>query len=123
MAIRILGTFRRAVIRWTTPKRQYTMIKVPYGIEDGLFPLGSVSVSLRALHTLTAEDIEEALQNHVHGNWGEHTDEDEYQNQDALERGHRLFSGFRSADGVRFVILTPADRSWTTIELFEECSR
>jgi hypothetical protein len=59
------------------------------------------------------------LKRHLAGDWGELTDDDKQANQQALQYGDRLFSGYDMDvdDEPRLWIITEADRSATTIML------
>lgn len=56
---------------------------------------------------------------HVSGDWGDMTEGDKQANEDALTNGGRILSAY-VVDGVKFWIITEADRSSTTILLPEE---
>ena len=60
------------------------------------------------------------LDRHICGDWGEVDAEDQQANQDALVRGERLLSAYRTSLDVRIWVITEADRSATTILLPEE---
>jgi hypothetical protein len=57
------------------------------------------------------------LQRHQAGDWGDVDNHDRLANDHALKNGSRLFSVYHSADGVKFWIITEADRSLTTVLL------
>ena len=62
-----------------------------------------------------------ALKRHLQGEWGEELcDEDKAANDEALVVGNRLLSAYKTNDGVKFWIITEADRSATTALLPEE---
>lgn len=61
-----------------------------------------------------------ALARHAAGDWGDLCDEDWHTNNEAPKNGARLFSAYHSDDGVKFWIITEADRSVTTVLLPEE---
>ena len=83
------------------------------------FPLGQVVITPNALEKLKSDDILNALNRHVVGDWGELDDEDRQTNDEALQSGHRLLSAYRS--GVtKFWIITEADRSSTCVLLPED---
>lgn len=84
------------------------------------FSLGAVVVTMGALSSLTAHDVDEALKRHLDGDWGELCDEDRRENDLSLIEGFRLLSAYRSASGQKFWIITEADRSVTTILLPDE---
>jgi hypothetical protein len=61
-----------------------------------------------------------ALARHVSGDWGDVGEEDRLANEEALRDGTRLLSVYRSATGIRFWIITEADRAQTTVLLPED---
>ena len=85
-----------------------------------LFKLGDIFVTPGALEMILKEDMNLALQRHANGDWGEVCKEDWELNDEALELGHRILSAYTSSNGVKFWIITEADRSATTILLPEE---
>ena len=85
-----------------------------------LFKLGDIFVTLGALEVILKEDMNLVLQRHANGDWGEVCKEDWELNDEALELGHRILSVYTSSNGVKFWIITEADRSATTILLPEE---
>ena len=85
-----------------------------------LFELGDIFVTPGVLEVILKEDMNLALQRHANGDWGEVCKEDWELNNEALELGHRILSVYTSSDGVKFWIITEADRSATTILLPEE---
>jgi len=85
-----------------------------------LFKLGDIFVTPGALEVILKEDINLALQRHANGDWGEVCKEDWELNDEALELGHRILSVYTSSNGVKFWIITEADRSATTILLPSE---
>jgi len=84
------------------------------------FPLGKIVITPGALKALTGEDVLGALGRHVVGDWGELCPEDLAENERSLREGFRLFSSYRSPSGVKFWIITEADRSSTCVLLPEE---
>jgi hypothetical protein len=58
-----------------------------------------------------------AISRHQAGDWGEVNAEDRQANETALQEGTRLVSVYRSCDGVKFYVITEADRSHTTVLL------
>jgi len=81
------------------------------------FPIGQLVATPNALSELTSEDISSALSRHCSGDWGNLDKHDIAENNLALEKGTRLLSTYVSTKGVRFWIITEADRSLTTILL------
>ncbi|MMZ53764.1 hypothetical protein D1872_155650 [compost metagenome] len=84
------------------------------------FPLGRVVGTPGCLQAVPENEILLALCWHISGNWGEIPEEDKRSNEQALKDGGRLLSAYRAASGVRFWIITEADRSVTTLLLPED---
>jgi hypothetical protein len=61
-----------------------------------------------------------ALGRHVTGDWGNVCPEDAEANEWAVHERARLLSAYTTEKGVRFWIITEADRSVTTVLLPEE---
>ena len=57
------------------------------------------------------------LQRHLACDWGELSPEDLHENELSLQRGWRILSAYRLSTGVKFWIITEADRSATTFLL------
>ncbi len=65
--------------------------------------------------------VDQCLQRHKLGDWGELEPEDIEANNDALIHGDRLFSSYMTDEGgTKIWIITEADRSSTTILLPHE---
>ena len=58
-----------------------------------------------------------ALARHLNGDWGDLCEADKNANNRALRCGERLLSAYHAPDGTKFLILTEADRSCTTVML------
>ena len=84
------------------------------------FPLGQIVITQGALAALTTQDVVTAIQRHSSCDWGDVCPEDRAANDAALKDGTRLFSVYKSSDGIRFWVITEADRSVTTFLLPEE---
>jgi hypothetical protein len=84
------------------------------------FPLGQTVITANALDALQPEDVQNALRRHTQGDWGVVPPEDARANDAALLEGCRLLSAFRDRHGVKFWIITEADRSVTTVLLPED---
>lgn len=82
-----------------------------------LFSLGALYMTAQAQKTLVPEDIALAVTRHHHGDWGDLCDSDRAENESALREGRRLFSAYHDRNGVKFWIITEADRSATTVLL------
>jgi hypothetical protein len=76
--------------------------------------------SRSSLANLQQPDILTGLQRHQAGDWGDMDEDDRQANNCALTDGSRLFSVYHSANGVKFWIITEADRSVTTVLLPED---
>lgn len=81
------------------------------------FPLGRVVITANAERELVHDDVAAALNRHAAGDWGECGTEDWNENELSLREGFRLFSVYRDRLGLKFWIITEADRSVTTILL------
>lgn len=84
------------------------------------FPLGSIVTTPGALAELETTDVVTALCRHAKGDWGELCEEDRNENEFALDKYLRLFSVYRSQRGIKFWVITEADRSVTTVLLPSE---
>jgi hypothetical protein len=84
------------------------------------FRLGRIVSTSNALSQLTHEDILTAIQRHQAGDWGDVDQHDQQANNQALIEGTRLLSVFYSQRGIRFWIITEADRSVTTVLMPED---
>lgn len=84
------------------------------------FPLGQVVITCTAANTLAADDVTNALQRHVAGDWGAVGPEDARENELALRENLRLLSIYTDQKGTKFWIITEADRSATTVLLPED---
>ena len=80
-------------------------------------PLDQIMITPNALASLSHQDIISALGRHKRGDWGDVDGFDKNANDAALREGSRLLSAYHSADGVKFWIITEADRSLTTVLL------
>ena len=85
------------------------------------FPLGWVAATPGAQMAVPAHVIFHALHRHARCDWGEVGTEDWMSNEEALTHGLRLLSVYRDeTTGVRFWVITEADRSTTTVLLPNE---
>ena len=80
------------------------------------FPLGQVAITANASLRLSTEEVLTALRRHACGDWGDLCPEDTLANEEALRDGDRLLSAYGQS-GLRFWVITEADRSVTTILL------
>lgn len=84
------------------------------------FILGEIVITRGALKTIPAEEIYRGIDRHVCGDWGNVSDADRAENEFSLLHGFRLLSVYETKSGVRFWVLTEADRTVTTVLLPEE---
>lgn len=82
--------------------------------------LGRTVITPNALDRVQPADIPSALARHAAGDWGEVGPEDWAANDLSVEDGRRILSAYRDALGVKFWVITEADRSVTTILLPED---
>jgi len=83
-------------------------------------PLGRVLATPGALEQVSAVDLVTALRRHACGDWGEVDADDRLANERAIEGDGRILSAYLTGSGVRFWIITEADRSATTLLLPDE---
>ncbi|MGJ7570921.1 hypothetical protein ACSFBX_10340 [Variovorax sp. RB2P76] len=85
------------------------------------FDLGKVSITAAASAALERTGTEGVLllARHLHGDWGDVTEQDALQNELALLLGLRVLSRYAIADGAVVWIMTEADRATTAIVLLE----
>lgn len=84
------------------------------------FPLGRVLATPGVLATLDQTEVFTALARHQTGDWGDVCPDDFKANEQAIVEGTRLLSVYHDNKGVKFWIITEADRSATTILLPSE---
>ncbi len=84
------------------------------------FPLGQTVITPNARDTLHPEDIPTALARHANGDWGDVSEADRWQDELMLSKGFALRSVYHDRNGVKFWIITEADRSATTVLLPED---
>ena len=85
------------------------------------FALGLIVITRSALDVLHSQDVLAGLARHVVGDWGELDSHDWQENQFAVETGNlRILSAYETRDGIRFWVITEADRSATTVLLPED---
>jgi hypothetical protein len=82
-----------------------------------LFRIGHIGATPNVLQALTPDDILTGLQRHQAGDWGDVDAHDRQANEQALKDDARLFSVYHSVKGIKFWIITEADRSRTTVLL------
>jgi hypothetical protein len=84
------------------------------------FPLGRLVATPNALSRLTQDDILTGISRHQSGDWGDVGEDDRKENDLALAKGCRLLSVYNAKNGVKFWIITEADRNSTTVLLPED---
>ena len=87
---------------------------------SGRFHPGRLVATQGLLQQVPREEILNAYARHLNCDWGEAPKEDKARNESALQHGGHLLSAYRSKSGVRFWIITEADRSITTCLLPSE---
>lgn len=88
-----------------------------------LFHLGRLFATPSALAALceAGESADPYIRRHQRGDWGEELcEEDRQENDLSVASGFRVLSAYRTRAGVKFWIITEADRSSTTLLLPEE---
>jgi hypothetical protein len=77
-----------------------------FQLQAGQPQLGRVVATPNALGSLSQEDITQALDRHVTGDWGEVCPADWQENELSLKEGFRLLSAYRGSDGTKFWVIT-----------------
>ena len=93
-----------------------SMPKIPIAV----FRLGRLVATPNALQSIRQDDILAGIQRHQAADWGDLCEKDRRSNDICLRDGGRLLSVYHSSDGVKFYIITEADRSVTTVLLPED---
>lgn len=83
-------------------------------------PLGRTLATPGVLNVTTQTERNIAFNRHAHGDWGDVVGVDWRSNDLALQTGEQLLSVYHTLSGVKFWIITEADRSATTILLPHE---
>ena len=83
-----------------------------------LFPLGQILATPGACEL--GVNFFPYLLRHQHGDWGNLGEEDKVEHNFSIETGSRILSAYHTPDGVKFWIITEADRSATTVLLSSE---
>ena len=84
------------------------------------FQTGQIVITPNALGKLASDEILNALDRHVQGDWGDLDKDDKLENDIALEKGFRILSAYTGNDGIKFWIITEASREVTTVLLPED---
>jgi hypothetical protein len=90
------------------------------GFPVAKFRLGRIVATPNALEALTHEDISSAISQHQAGDWGELSKKDRIANDQSVLDKSRILSSYRSANGLKFWVITEADRSVTTVLMPED---
>ena len=86
----------------------------------GKFRLGTLVATPGALDAAPSrEALMDLVQRHMSSDWGDLDAHDRRENEIAVRDGYRILSAYE-IDGIRFWVITEADRSTTTILLPEE---
>src|SRR5215218_3546062 len=80
---------------------------------DRRFEPGALGMTPAAADALTQTEILTALRRHMAGDWGDVDEHDWQENELSLREGFRLLSAYRTDAGVKFWVLTEADRCRT----------
>ena len=89
---------------------------LPPGVRPG-FPLGQFAITSEAFRKLEFRTVCEALARHARCDWGDVSVSDATANAMAIAEGFRILSVYHDNYGVKFWIITEADRSATTVLL------
>jgi hypothetical protein len=84
------------------------------------FSLGQVVITPGAAAVIDSLEVQNALRRHQSADWGTVCSDDWNANDESLTEGARLLSSYVAANGVKFWIISEADRSATTVLLPEE---
>lgn len=84
------------------------------------FQPGQVVITPGADKTINRKDVMRSLVLHLNGDWGETSEADKELNEESLETGGNIMSAYTDRNGVKFWIITEADRSATTVLLPED---
>jgi len=91
-----------------------------YALLIAKFRLGKIVSTPNALDRLTQDDILLAIGRHQAGDWGDVDEHDRAANERALVEGTRLWSVYHAGSGVKFWLITEADRSATSVLMPED---
>ena len=84
------------------------------------FRVGKLVATPNAIEHLSQGDMVSGLSRHMAGDWGDVNMDDHEENELSLQEGFRLLSVYHAKNGVKFWIITEADRSITTVLLPED---
>ncbi len=89
-------------------------------MKNGKFSLGSLYITPGASQSIPHDEVLKAISRHLKGDWGDLTPDDAAENEFAVGKHLRILSAYRSLEGVKFWVITEADRSATTVLLPDE---
>ncbi len=89
-------------------------------LDRAKFPLGRLVCTPGAGDVVPPAEVAAALDRHLAGDWGEVCPDDRAENDLSLRDGLRILSTYRTEHGVKFWVITEADRSVTTVLLPDE---
>ena len=93
---------------------------IALALDQARFPLGRLVCTPGIEDEVPLTEVAAALDRHLAGDWGEVDEEDRAENDLSLRAGFRLLSVYRAQHGVKFWVITEADRSATTVLLPSE---
>jgi hypothetical protein len=82
--------------------------------------LGRLMMTPGVQSRVDAAEIMRAVVRHQVGDWGDVSQEDWDENELSVSMGFRVLSAYTTESGIRFWVITEADRSLTTVLLPEE---
>ena len=85
--------------------------------QQPMMPVGKVMVTGHAHAILPREEINEALNRHRMGDWGDLPPDERQINEKALKTGEEIVSLYESKAGAVFCITTSGDRKETEISV------
>jgi hypothetical protein len=89
-------------------------------VRDVRFPLGELVMTPGARDAVPPSEMLQALRRHARADWGDVDAEDWRANDQSIGEGARLLSAYKTSSGVKFWIITEADRLATTVLLPDE---
>lgn len=81
------------------------------------FELGRLVITPAAMKVIPEGEVHMALVRHAANDWGDLDEHDRRENELSLDQGFRLLSVYHTAAGVKFWVITEADRSSTCVLL------
>ena len=104
----------------TTKRKEKSRPALTPNGDERKVPLGRLVMTANAQTKLCPVDVIRAIDRHARGDWGEVGEDDRQENELSHARGFRLLSVYHDANGMKFWIITEADRSSTTVLLPED---